>query len=238
MRSARKQSLFLLFLLFQACSTREHLHEALDREFFEPISVLPSTAPHQILTNEHRESDSLSLVLADSLEMLLQEQNARIEELEKEVELLRERVQSDSSAKRSEWRVAGGSGTGGKGEGAYVRAMRHFDERRYREAILGFRSALKKGIPVDLQDESRMRIAKSYFRLQQYRFAIAELEPLLTGTSYESRTEALFTMGQSYEMLADVVSARRWYEVVVREGSGTEYGRRAEERLGRLREQR
>jgi TolA-binding protein len=138
------------------------------------------------------------------LEKSLNNSNARVIDLEKQIEEVR--VELDKAKAK-----------GGKGnlEGAYRDALQKFMDRRYEEAIASFESLLADGMPDPLNDNCHYWIGESLFGLQRYKEAVARFDEVLEFRWSNKKDDSQVMIARCFAKMGDKARARAEYQKLV-----------------------
>ncbi len=233
-RTLDSSTLLLLLTVVQilavsGCRAVRGEDEKADGQFFEPLTSLPGTSPSMLLSADHRESDSLSLIFIDSLQTRIDEQDHLIRELRKGIRPLRE--SSTISAAAGADSLTTTLSILARAPITYEAARVQFAQKNYLGAIRSFRKLINGGVDRTLADDCQLLIGRSFFHLQQYNQALGETERVLEYRDSDRLGEARFLLGQCHEVTGNSRKAREIYETVIRENPGSNVAAQALQRM-------
>jgi TolA-binding protein len=98
----------------------------------------------------------------------------------------------------------------------YSQGITFFEQRRYVEARLTFRSLLTQGIEDDVADNCEYWIGECRFACGEYTDAIHQFQKVLAFESSNKRMDAYFMLGKTFEHTGDMEKARTAYKELIK----------------------
>jgi len=195
-------------------------------ETAEPVSEVKSTAAPEV----------------ESLRRELNEKVRRIADLESDVGVKEQRIESledELAAARRELQQRGRDGgrpsfVSNDYASRYAQARSLYEQRRYRDAIEAFTALLAEDDRNSLSDNSQYWIGESYYGLGNYAQSIAEFEKVFTFPRSDKNDDALLKLGLCYLRMGDRRQARSEFEQLLANYPKSEYVGKARYYLNRL----
>lgn len=117
---------------------------------------------------------------------------------------------------------------------AYGKAIFLYQQQKYKRAINSFTSLLNSGIEPELQDNCRFWRGVCYFHLRMINKAMKEFTIVMNISGSDKIEGAYFMIGQCYEQLGNMKSAKRVFEKMLRKYPGGSLKQMAEIKLALL----
>ena len=161
----------------------------------------------------------------DSLQSIIANRNARLQELESRKATPRIVVPDLSKTARKPARTAAASTAAGTTafDAAYERARTKFEKRSYQAAIDEFSALLAEYPDHRLADNCQYWIGESYFGLKEYQKAVVEFQKVFSYSETDKHDDAQLMVGLSYVRSNQAELAQKAFGTFLDNYAGSEY---------------
>jgi Uncharacterized protein conserved in bacteria len=118
----------------------------------------------------------------------------------------------------------------------YAEGLSLFHQRQYEDALTTFSGLKDKGIEEYLVDNCEYWVGECRYAKREYREAINAFQKVLDLETSNKKKDAYFMMGKSYELIGDLMKARRAYEELNTQYPDNDHARVVKSRLNALKQ--